>query len=178
MIPQFTQKIAIFDDTRTWRYSLGRSWDHGDGALAVIGLNPSTADESVEDPTVRRCIDWAETWGFQRLIMLNIFAYRSTDPRALRQVKDPVGPLNDTSLLVLSQSAALVIAAWGNHGRILDRHSAVMRLLRDVPLFCLGETKEYFPKHPLYLRKATVPREYNDAARVAMARGEVTIANP
>jgi hypothetical protein len=170
MIPKNMRKAAIFDDSRTWRYGLGRYWDHGEGALMVIGLNPSTADETIEDPTVRRCIDFAEMWGFERLTMTSIFAYRATDPRDMMRANhdgvDVIGPRNDEMLVLSAKNSDLVLAAWGNHGMFLGRDQQVRKLLIDVPLFCLGTTKIGQPLHPLYLRKTAVVREFNEAAAI------------
>lgn len=145
------QKSAVFSPCRKWRYSLFRIWDDSIRPVAFIGLNPSTADEENDDPTVRRCINYARAWGAGGLVMLNAFAYRATDPRDMKAARDPVGPDNDKALAFNAKAASLVVAAWGVHGAFMDRGEAVRRLVPG--LHCLGVTKEGFPKHPLYLRK-------------------------
>jgi hypothetical protein len=130
--------------------------------VAFIGLNPSTADEVKNDPTVTRCINYARRWGFQGMFMLNIFALRSTDPRALYRHPDPIGPETNRYLMELVQrrEVSLVVAAWGNHGALLSRGWNVINLVRNsgVNLYRLGElTKQGQPRHPLYLRRDLEP---------------------
>jgi hypothetical protein len=148
---------ARFSPCRTWRYTLHRVWDQGLGLLMVIGLNPSTADEVQNDPTVARCVNYAKSWGFGGLVMMNAFAYRTTFPGVLKKAPDPVGPDNDFWLRRMAEEARQILAAWGNHGRWLDRQGQVLSLI-DRELYCLGETKEGAPRHPLYLRKDAEPR--------------------
>lgn len=130
-----------------------------------VGLNPSTADETADDPTVRRCMAFAKRWGYGGIYMLNLFALRSTDPRALRAAPDPVGPGNDSHLVMYADKLAhLVIAAWGVHGPFQDRGLYVRELLRATlspsALLCLGTTKGGHPRHPLYLSADVQPRPY------------------
>jgi len=120
-----------------------------------IGLNPSTADENNDDPTVRRCIRYAFDWGYGGLCMANIFAFRATDPVEMKRAADPIGPENDKYLIELSEGAGIVVIAWGNHGSFHDRGNQVLKLLDDF--FYLGLTKSKQPKHPLYLRKDLKP---------------------
>lgn len=153
-------KGATFSPCRTWRYELWRRWGREpERYCAFIGLNPSTADETNDDPTIRRCIGFAKRWGFSGLYMLNLFAFRSTDPTGLKTANDPVGPENNLHLMRICDSAELVIAAWGVHGTYLDRHKKVLSLLG--PLHCLGTTKDGHPKHPLYLAGDTEPVLFN-----------------
>ena len=159
---------TIFSPCRTWRYTLERVWPPPEryrGArevAAFIGLNPSTADEVKNDPTVTRCINYARRWGFHGMFMLNIFALRSTDPRALYRHPDPIGPETNRYLteLVQRREVSLVVAAWGNHGALLSRGWDVINLVRNsgVNLYRLGElTKQGQPRHPLYLRSDLEP---------------------
>jgi len=115
----------------------------------MIGLNPSTADEYEDDPTVRRCLGYAERWHFGGLVMLNAFALRSTDPKALRQHSDPVGPQNDAALAQVCGGASLIVAAWGNGGLLRGRGE---ELIARIPAMrCFGLTSQGQPRHPLYL---------------------------
>lgn len=159
---------TIFSPCRTWRYTLERVWappEEHRGArevAAFIGLNPSTADEVKNDPTVTRCINYARRWGFHGMFMLNIFALRSTDPRALYRHPDPIGPETNRYLteVVQRREVSLVVAAWGNHGALLSRGWNVITLVRNsgVNLYRLGElTKQGQPRHPLYLRRDLEP---------------------
>jgi len=146
---------AEFSPDRIHRYSLWRIWDREKPYAAFVGLNPSTADEQKNDPTVRRCINYARDWGYGGLIMLNIFAYRSTDPGNLYTASDPVGPENDSFIGNVSSRAGVTVAAWGNHGDFLNRGREVMTLLKNP--HCLKLTKAGCPGHPLYLRKDLMP---------------------
>ena len=153
--PKLSPMGAIFSDCRTWRYVLWRDWDTHLAFVAFIGLNPSTADETTDDPTVRRCIGYAKAWGYGGLYMLNLFAFRATDPKAMRVAQDPIGPLNNQYLVEYSKKAGQVIAAWGCHGPYRNRDIGVLAMIPD--LFCLGQTKAGHPRHPLYLRADTQP---------------------
>jgi hypothetical protein len=154
---------ARFSLCRTYRYSLTRYWRHPGPELVVIGLNPSTADEKQDDPTIRRCIDFAQRWEFSGLIMLNLFAYRSTDPLGLRGVADPVGPDNDAVLRSITRDRR-VLCAWGAATKVSKlvhgpngRARAVLEQLATRDLVCLRRTKAGHPEHPLYVPGNTQP---------------------
>jgi hypothetical protein len=123
-----------------------------------VGLNPSTADEIQDDPTARKCMRFAESWGYGGIIVANLFACRATDPRKLKVVNDPVGPDNDEWLIKLAKKAEIVIAAWGAYGGFMGRDSVVMDLLGEI--HCLGLTKDGRPRHPLYLMAGCQPSPY------------------
>lgn len=123
-----------------------------------IGLNPSTADEVNNDPTVTRCINFSKAWGYGAFCMTNIFAYRATDPKVMKAQPEPVGPDNDKWLVEIAREAGIVIAAWGVHGEHLNRGKEVVDLLDEI--HCLGRTKKGYPKHPLYLAKTSIPEIY------------------
>jgi hypothetical protein len=127
-------------------------------------LNPSTADAERDDPTVRRCIGYARSWGYGALTAVNLFAYRCTDPRDLRRVEDPVGPENDRHLLAVRERFPVLIAAWGNWGRLHGRRDSVMCLLSsESSLYCLGVTRSGYPLHPLHQRGDLAPIPYPPA---------------
>lgn len=147
---------ATFSPDRRHRYTLWRWWSDGPPDLsrmvAFIGLNPSTADEQANDPTVTRCINFAKSWGHDGIVMLNLFAYRATDPREMKRVNNPIGPLNNSAIGFVTSRAALVVCCWGCHGSHLDRGKIVSRWLADeCELHTFGLTKGGQPKHPLYL---------------------------
>lgn len=148
---------ATFSPDRLHRYTLWRRWADGPTVM-FVGLNPSTADETLDDPTIRRCIGFAKKWGYGCYVMTNIFAYRATDPKDMKAFADPVGPENDKALLTEASKAKLVIAAWGIHGVFMDRGKQVASFLPNLQ--CLGVTKEGYPKHPLYLRGDSMPEPY------------------
>lgn len=143
---------AVFSRCRAYRYALWREWDPAGPTVLFIGLNPSTADHRRDDPTIRRCIGFAQAWGFGRLAVGNIFAYRTPHPALLKRAASPVGRANDRWLRRLADEADLVVAAWGVHGAHRDRAAAVLRYLPRPR--CLGTTKDGAPRHPLYLPRA------------------------
>jgi len=147
--PQWVDASAVLSPCSRYRYRLTRRWSTGQGTVVLIGLNPSTADERSDDPTILKCIRFAKSWGYAELCMLNLFAWRSTDPSVLSEVDDPVGPENDAHLLEVAQSARCVVAAWGNHGNLLGRSNRVRSMLPDLHGLRLNKNGE--PSHPLYL---------------------------
>lgn len=142
---------AAFSQNRRYRYSLLRIWDPSKPLLHICALNPSTADEVKNDPTIRREIRFASDMGFGGLIATNIFAFRATDPRKMKEQRAPVGSGNDSSILEASKSCQMSIAAWGVHGAHLGRHQEMLNL--PVNWHCFGSTKDGYPRHPLYLPK-------------------------
>ncbi len=151
---------AVYSDCERYRYLLTRVWDpDGERALFVM-LNPSTATEMQNDPTVERCERRARALGFGAFRVTNIFAWRATDPREMRAAADPVGPENDAAILQSCPWADRIVCAWGTHGAHLDRGPAVETLLRatGLPLFHLGLSKAGHPKHPLYIGYAVQPQ--------------------
>lgn len=151
------QSTAVYSDCERYRYLLTRIWNEDTPRALFVMLNPSTATEVQNDPTVERCERRARALGFGGFRVTNIFAWRDTDPRAMRAAADPVGPANDAAITESCAWAAgagdRIIAAWGTHGAHLDRGPAVERLLRAQPrpLHHLGLTKDGHPKHPLYI---------------------------
>ena len=152
----FNERI-VFSDDRLHRYFLERIFQEGSRTLNFCMLNPSTADEIQNDPTVRRCIGYAQDWGYDRLIVTNIFAYRSTNPKGLREIENPAGDENNYYIEEAAKESEQVICAWGNHGEYLDRGSEVSELLKPYSPHHLGLTKCGQPKHPLYLAKKLLP---------------------
>ena len=157
VIPGVTKKAEI-SPCGKYRYTLTRIWDETKRVLVWVCLNPSTADAEKDDATIRKLTSYAKAWGFGGILVLNIFAYRATDPKDLKKAKDPVGPDNlgvlKRTLRKLGQDGLgyLVIAAWGNHGEFQNQGEEIARLLKGKAK-CLGLTKTGHPKHPLYLRK-------------------------
>ena len=151
--------VAEYSDCETFRYTLTRVWDRDGKRALFIMLNPSTATEVQNDPTVERCERRARTMGFGAFRVCNIFAYRATDPRDMRAAPDPVGPLNDEAIRMSVTWADQTICAWGTHGAHVERGPAVERMLREMgtSLFHLGLSKAGHPKHPLYIGYATKP---------------------
>ena len=147
----FINKTANFSSCRKYRYSLSRIWDKKKKCVLFIGLNPSTANEEVDDPTIRRCSGYAQKWGYGGFIMVNLFAYRTTLPSNLKKVKYPVGKDNNKYIMTLSKKADITVAAWGNNGNLFSRDKEVLNLVPS--LMCLKVNKSGQPSHPLYLKK-------------------------
>lgn len=138
----------------TYRYFLTRAWPFGKDRVTFVMLNPSTADERQDDPTIRRCISFAMQWGYQALTIVNLFALRATDPVRLYGHPDPVGPENDRWIREAAEDSARVVCAWGVHGALRDRGRHVLVLLEAIDrnvVWCFGKTKAAAPRHPLYL---------------------------
>ena len=146
-------RTATFSPCRRYRYSLWRNWgdllDADKGYAMFVGLNPSTANETEDDPTIRRVIGFSKAWGFSGLCMTNLFAFAATQPRVMLAEPDPVGPDNDAHLIELAKDAGVVVAAWGTHGRHRGRDAEVKFLLPNLNYLAL--TKDGHPGHPLYL---------------------------
>ncbi len=152
---------AIFDPTGAYRYRLWRIWDSNAPRAAFVLLNPSTADVSNDDPTIRRCLGFARSWGFGGLEVINLFAYRATDPAALCHVADPVGPENAQHIRGACACAEKIVLAWGNHGALNGQGRIVLDLLQELgTLYSLGQTKSGHPRHPLYVRENALPVPY------------------
>ncbi len=173
---------TIFSPCRGYRYTLWRQWVKHEGDLKTppfdgelkpvghsdwnspkfvqfIGLNPSTADETNDDPTIRRCIQFAKDFGAGAFCMTNIFAWRDTDPSGMKKVSSPIGQDNDDHLIQIGKGAMIIIAAWGTHGSHMYRGIKVKRLFSEagLTLHCLGRNSDQSPKHPLYLAKNLRP---------------------
>jgi hypothetical protein len=153
---------AVYSDCERYRYSLTRIWDSQGGRVMFVMLNPSTATEIQNDPTVERCERRARALGFGAFRVTNIFAWRDTDPRAMRAAPDPVGPGNDAAIRAGAGWADRIIAGWGTHGEHLARGAQVETLLRQTSpsLFHLGLTMAGHPKHPLYIAYSQQPEPW------------------
>jgi hypothetical protein len=153
--PDRKHRFVLWRDLRDFPSS---EFEPQPGYCMFVGLNPSTADEVRNDPTVARCIKYAQRWGFQQFLMTNIFGYRATDPADMKAFPDPVGKDNDYWLARLAAEAGLVVCAWGSHGAYLERGAFVTAMLEQTAtLHCLTTTKEGHPGHPLYLKSDLNP---------------------
>lgn len=156
MIDFNSNEGAVLDESNTYRYTLWRVWDVSLPRLLFVMLNPSTADHTQNDPTIRRCIRFAKSWGFGAIEVVNLFAYRATDPKELKNnLIDPVGSDNDDYLISRSSKCDVIVLAWGTKGVYQKRDRTVLKLLNKYSLNCLEETKSGHPKHPLYVNGET-----------------------
>lgn len=157
MKPTDWQGSALISPCGQYRYRLRRmGLSTGSKRVLFVMLNPSTADASVDDPTIRRCIGFARSFGCERLDVVNLFAWRATDPSELRRVRDPIGPENDAHIREAGEQADLIVCAWGANDFVLPRLRGVLDIL-PRPLHCLGVTKYCAPRHPLYVPAAAQP---------------------
>lgn len=151
-------KIAMISECETYRYLLMRAWDLSLPMMVFVMLNPSTADATLDDPTIRRCMGFARRDGYGGIIVVNLFAYRSPSPEVMKAAVDPEGPLNTRILQHIFEyavtSKAPVIAGWGVHGDFKDQDYGVVQQaeITGVEFSCLGKSKGGHPRHPLYLK--------------------------
>jgi len=152
-VPKDLARDATLSEDRVYRYQLVRETGFPNRAVVnFVGLNPSTADESSDDPTVRRLIGFARRQGFGFLILTNLYAFRVTDPRALKSAADPIGPENFRCLAAAARTSHRIVPCWGAHGAAHGRGREVLAMLQrlgDIRVF--GFTKGGEPMHPLYL---------------------------
>ena len=152
---KFSKSGAVFSDCRKFRYALWRMWDEDKPLVMIIGLNPSTADEKVNDPTIIRCISFARSWGYGGVCVVNLFGFRATAPSELKAYHAPIGRYNDEWVREIAKDSALKVAAWGNHGKFLNRSDDF--LLSLDKLHCIQMNKSGEPSHPLYLKAELKP---------------------
>lgn len=157
---KYLSSDAFLDSTGTYRYLLSRVWERDTGKVVFVMLNPSTADGTEGDPTIRRCVGFANAWGYGGMEVVNLFALRSTDPKQLLVHREPVGAENDAAILEAVHEADLVVAAWGTMGNRLQRDRVVLELLREKEVYCLRTTKDGHPGHPLRMRREPEPVLY------------------
>ena len=176
------ERTAVYSPCEKYRYSLLIRWDRTKNPKCFIGLNPSTATELEDDPTIRRCIDFAQIWGAGGLLMLNACAYRATDPKVMLAFDgDKIGPSNtirDLEHIIVDLNTGPPIAAWGKNAKKVHIPTFGSRLkyplnradeLRVLmgPMDCLGLNGDGTPVHPLYQPKTAVPIPYNYARKAA-----------
>jgi hypothetical protein len=153
--PKYLETSADISKDGRYRYWLSRRLSMGERTVVFVGLNPSTADAEQDDPTIRRCVGFARLWGFDWLLMGNLYAYRSTDPQVLLRIDHPLGPMNQDALKWMTQRAELVVAAWGRCRLTPDADTISRSILALGHTRCLGRNKDGSPKHPLYVPAAT-----------------------
>ena len=146
---------AVFSDCRKYRYALWRIWDGNKPLVMIIGLNPSTADETSNDPTITRCKSFARSWGYGGVLVANLFGFRATFPNELRTYNEPVGKENDLWIHEIAKEAVIKVAAWGNYGKFLNRSEKILASLDQ--LHCIQMNKSGEPAHPLYLKAELKP---------------------
>jgi hypothetical protein len=164
-----------------YRYTLERVWDASLPIVMFLMMNPSTADPTVDDPTVAKCRRYAKNWGYGTLLVGNTFAYRATDQKRLMDVTDPVGPENDRHLLAMAERSSMIVFAYGKPHRSLQyRGPAVARMLSNDgrrPLHILKPCNDGTPSHPLYLRGDLTPSLWSQRNEEAVRTKSLKIRN-
>lgn len=160
------KKHAVISSDGKYRYQLLRKWDDRLPLILFIMLNPSTADADIDDPTIRRCIEFAKSWGFGGLMVGNLYAYRATDPKQLKnspEISDTavwLREINEKHIRIMEQKCDMVIFAWGT-----DKHAFDWHVLKYKQLFphakAITISKHHKPCHPLYLKKTLIPIPFN-----------------
>lgn len=166
---------AVYSDCEHYRYTLTRIWEPAAGKISFVMLNPSTATEVQNDPTVERCERRARALGYGSFQVCNIFAWRDTDPFAMRKAADPIGPANDQAITETCHWADKVVCAWGTHGAHLERGRTVEHLMRKTgkPLYHLGLSKAGHPKHPLYIAYAQQPTLWSEPEHLPLTLSNI-----
>lgn len=149
---------AIFSEDRQYRYVLWRIWDNTKPLVNFIGLNPSTADETKDDPTMRRCASFAKSWGYGGFFMTNLFSFKATKPEDLKKAPDPIGKDTDKWILEIEKKVEKVIFVWGVNGIYLNRDIEIKKIITKGHFIELS--KDGHPKHPLYLKGGLIPKPY------------------
>ena len=152
---KFSKSGAVFSDCIKYRYALWRMWNEHKPIAMIIGLNPSTAGHTRNDPTITRCISFASSWGYGGVCVTNLFGFRATAPTELKAYHDPIGKENDAWVHEMAKEAAITVAAWGNHGNFLNRSLEILPSLDQ--LHCIKMNKSGEPAHPLYLKAELKP---------------------
>jgi hypothetical protein len=147
---------AIMSEDTKYRYQLSRSWDETKRCILFIMLNPSTADDITDDPTIRRVINFSKSWGYGSVLIGNLYAYRSTDPKVLKTIENPIGEDNISHISQLIEISDKVVYAWGNNQKEPDW----LTKLVEEP-YCIDISKKGIPKHPLYLKGDMLPVLYS-----------------
>ena len=159
------ERSAIISECGQYRYQLSRNWDEELPAVCFMMLNPSSADAEKDDNTIKRCIEFAKSWGYGSLYVVNLYAYRSRHPQGMISIHDPKGPKNLDHIRLVTEKCEKVICAWGNSSIInrLEKLYPGYLPLKDVPagkLHYLALAKDGTPKHPLYLKSSLKPINY------------------
>lgn len=157
MTDLFLERDAVISDCGRYRYLLRRTWDHKLPRALFVMLNPSTADAEVDDATIRSCIRLSRALCYGSFEVVNLFAFRATDPRELKNNSDVIGPENDAAIEGAIGRCDVAICAWGAHQMAESRGRNVRSILRSYrpAVFSLGTTKAGHPKHPLYIKTGT-----------------------
>lgn len=151
----YLESSADISECGLYRYWLSRRLSYGERTVLFVGLNPSTADATQDDPTIRRCVGFSRAWGFDWLLVGNLYALRSTDPQTLQTADEPFGAKNQNALKWMVSRADVIVAAWGSRRLHCFAETMARWILSLERTRCLGQTKSGAPRHPLYLLSST-----------------------
>lgn len=160
----FMRRSAQISECGKFRWSLRRSFGDDNRVVCFVMLNPSTADDLHDDPTIRRCIRFAKAWGYSVLSVRNLFPYRATDPKELKAAGYPTGGEKGDLELMVARTADLLVCAWGVNAPA-EREAKAMELFGNTPMFCLGTTRDGKPRHPLYVPNSQELIPFNGAQK-------------
>lgn len=141
------KKTAIISNDKQYRYELRRIFDDAKPIVCFVGLNPSKADAEQDDPTILKCIAYTKNWGYGGFIMVNLFAYRATNPKDLYSITDPIGRDNDKYLQNAFDEAEKVICCWGKSGNLNGKNAEVLKVINKP--YCLAKVKNGNPSSPI-----------------------------
>lgn len=158
--PETMHRAATISNCGKYRYVLRRWWNYDLPTVCFVMLNPSTADANDDDPTIRKCIGFARLWGCGGFDVVNLFAYRATDPAVLKSLPldAAVGAFNDHHIIECARRCSMLVAAWGAHAELHGRGRGVVEMLQSAGVAgkCLDITKHGHPRHPLYVSYTTM----------------------
>lgn len=152
------KKDACISEDKLYRYMLYRIWDEKKPIISFIGLNPSTADDKIDDATIKKCINYTKNWGYGGFYMLNLFAFRTKSPYDIMESTNPIGLENDEYIEKYIKLSDKVICAWGNHGKFNNRSKEVLSGIENKYYLKINKSGE--PAHPLYLKNSLIPIRY------------------
>jgi hypothetical protein len=154
---KYQESDAVISDCGKYRYLLRRVWDFKQPRVLFVMLNPSTADASIDDPTIKSCVRLSKTWSYGSMEVVNLFAWRATDPDQLPKADFPTGVDNDGVTRNAIGRCDVVVCAWGKHEFAKDRAKIVRSMVTSIrpAVYCLGKNKDGSPKHPLYIKSGT-----------------------
>lgn len=143
---------ATISPCNKYRYVLRRTWNERISAIGIVALNPSTADATADDPTVKKCVKLARFWGYGGIVLVNLFAWRATEKKEIKTIYDPIGPNNDKEIQKALNDVDDVLVAWGEYGAYLNRSTKVRAILKQLPkkYVCIKQNISGEPTHPLY----------------------------
>jgi hypothetical protein len=156
------KKGATLSNCEKYRYKLWRIWDESKPSVMFMMCNPSTADAQIDDPTIRRCIGFAESWGFGGLYVGNLFAFRSKNPKDLLNTAHPVGEYNAQHIYQMLEKCSMIVTAWGNAKIVykIVKKNPNYKPLNGIKAYYIDLSKDGTPKHPLYLKGDLEPKQY------------------